>query len=120
MTDGIFHTVFNEISAEYPEIASEHLIIDIGTALVADKPERFDVIVTTNLYGDIFLMCRASDRFSGPRRLGQCCNQLAMFEAIHGSAPDIAGKNIANPSGLLQGAFANADTYQSTRNSLPD
>ena len=53
MTDGLFHRVFNEIAAEYPEIEHEHLIVDIGTALIACSPERFDVIVTLNLYGDI-------------------------------------------------------------------
>jgi isocitrate dehydrogenase len=52
MTDGIFHEVFNEIATEYPDIKNEHFIIDIGTALVAAEPERFDVIVTSNLYGD--------------------------------------------------------------------
>ncbi len=106
MTDGIFHQVFNEIASEYPDITSEHLIIDIGTALVADKPERFDVIVTTNLYGDILSdvasQVTGSVGLAGSANVG---NTMAMFEAIHGSAPDIAGKNIANPSGLLQGAL---------------
>ncbi|MEO8400378.1 MAG: NADP-dependent isocitrate dehydrogenase [Gammaproteobacteria bacterium] len=106
MTDGLFHQVFNEISAEYPEIANEHLIIDIGTALVADQPERFDVIVTSNLYGDILSDVAAqiagSVGLAGSANVG---NHVAMFEAIHGSAPDIAGKKIANPSGLLNGGI---------------
>lgn len=105
MTDGLFHRVFDEIAADYPEIENEHLIVDIGTALVACKPERFDVIVTLNLYGDIISDVAAqvtgSVGLAGSANIG---NQMAMFEAIHGSAPDIAGKNIANPSGLLQGA----------------
>src|SRR4029078_12386631 len=53
MTDGLFHRVFNEIAADYPDIEHDHLIVDIGTALLASHPERFDVIVTLNLYGDI-------------------------------------------------------------------
>jgi isocitrate dehydrogenase len=53
MTDGLFHRVFNEIAAEYPHIEHDHLIVDIGTALIAAQPQRFDVIVTMNLYGDI-------------------------------------------------------------------
>jgi len=60
MTDGLFHAVFDEISAEYPDVETEHLIIDIGMARVADSPERFDVIVTSNLYGDI--MSDVADR----------------------------------------------------------
>lgn len=106
MTDGLFHHVFNEISAQYPDIQHEHFIIDIGTALVASHPERFDVIVTSNLYGDILSDVAAqvagSVGLAGSANVG---NHMAMFEAIHGSAPDIAGKKIANPSGLLNGAI---------------
>ncbi len=105
MTDGIFHQIFNEIAAEYPDIKTEHFIIDIGTALVADQPERFDVIVTSNLYGDILSDVAAqiagSVGLAGSANVG---NHVAMFEAIHGSAPDIAGKKIANPSGLINAA----------------
>lgn len=102
MTDGLFHQVFNEIAQEYPEIEAEHLIIDIGTALVAANPERFDVIVTLNLYGDI--LSDVAAQIAGSVGLAGSANvgtHMAMFEAIHGSAPDIAGKKIANPSGLL-------------------
>ncbi|OGT56236.1 MAG: isocitrate dehydrogenase [Gammaproteobacteria bacterium RIFCSPHIGHO2_12_FULL_43_28] len=106
MTDGLFHRIFNQIAAEYPSIKNEHYIIDIGTALLAAEPERFDVIVTLNLYGDIISDVAAqvagSVGLAGSANIG---NQMAMFEAIHGSAPDIAGKNIANPSGLLNGAI---------------
>lgn len=105
MTDGLFHRVFNEIAKEYPNIQHDHYIIDIGTALIAAEPERFDVIVTLNLYGDIISDVAAqiagSVGLAGSANIG---NQMAMFEAIHGSAPDIAGKNIANPSGLLNAA----------------
>jgi isocitrate dehydrogenase len=106
MTDGIFHQVFNELATEYPDIQNEHLIIDIGTALVATDPDRFDVIVTSNLYGDILSDVAAqiggSVGLAGSANVG---NHMAMFEAIHGSAPDIAGKKIANPSGLLNAAI---------------
>ncbi|OGT58518.1 MAG: isocitrate dehydrogenase [Gammaproteobacteria bacterium RIFCSPHIGHO2_12_FULL_42_10] len=105
MTDGLFHRVFNEIAAEYPDIQHEHYIVDIGTAFIATNPERFDVIVTENLYGDIIsdvaALVAGSVGLAGSANIG---NQMAMFEAIHGSAPDIAGKDIANPSGLLLGA----------------
>ena len=104
-TDGLFHQVFNEIAKEYPEIANEHWIVDIGGAKIADTPEVFDVIVMPNLYGDMLSDVAAqitgSVGLAGSSNIGEEC---AMFEAIHGSAPDIAGKNIANPSGLLQGA----------------
>lgn len=106
-TDGLFHQVFREIAMEYPQIESNHMIIDIGTAYLADHPEKFDVIVTSNLYGDIISDVAAqiagSVGLAGSVNIG---NECSMFEAIHGSAPDIAGQNIANPSGLLQAAVA--------------
>jgi isocitrate dehydrogenase len=105
-TDGLFHEVFNEIGKEYPEIEQDHWIIDIGSALIADRPEQFDVIVTLNLYGDIISDIAAqitgSVGLAGSANIGEEC---AMFEAIHGSAPMIAGQNIANPSGLIQGTI---------------
>jgi isocitrate dehydrogenase len=104
-TDGLFHNVFKEIAKEYPEIITEHLIVDIGAARLANSPEDFDVIVMPNLYGDILSDVAAqitgSVGLAGSANIGEEC---AMFEAIHGSAPLIAGQNIANPSGLLQGA----------------
>ncbi len=105
MTDGLFHQVFDEIGAEYPDIAREHRIVDIGAALLATEPERFDVVVMPNLYGDILSDVAAqtagSIGIAGSSNIG---DRIAMFEAVHGSAPDIAGKNIANPSGLIQAA----------------
>ncbi len=104
-TDGLFHRVFQEIAAEYPDIASDNLIIDIGAARLADTPEMFDVIVTLNLYGDIISDIAA--QVAGSVGLAPSANigrHAAMFEAIHGSAPQIAGQNIANPSGLLLSA----------------
>ncbi len=104
-TDGLFHQVFDEIKLEYPEIETDHFIIDIGAARLADTPHWFDVVVTLNLYGDIISDITA--QVSGSVGLGGSANighDFAMFEAIHGSAPDIAGKDIANPAGLLHGA----------------
>lgn len=105
MSDGLFHKVFDDIAQEYPDIATDHMIIDIGTAKVANAPHLFDVIVTPNLYGDIISDVAAE--VTGSVGLGGSSNvgdNFAMFEAVHGSAPDIAGKGIANPSGLLLGA----------------
>lgn len=106
MTDGIFHKVFNEVGEEYPQIEKEHWIIDIGAAKLADTPEVFDVIVMQNLYGDIMSDIAAqiagSVGLAGSSNIGK---NFAMFEAIHGSAPDIAGQNKANPSGLLNAAI---------------
>jgi isocitrate dehydrogenase len=105
ITDGLFHRIFDEVATEYPEIETEHMIVDIGAAMVADAPDQFDVIVTPNLYGDIISDIAAqvagSVGLAGSANIG---DTAAMFEAIHGSAPTIAGKNIANPSGLLQAA----------------
>jgi isocitrate dehydrogenase len=105
MTDGLFHKVFDEIAAQYPDIQNEHWIVDIGAAKMADTPEAFDVIVMPNLYGDILSDVAAqiagSVGLAGSANIGDRC---AMFEAIHGSAPRRAGQNLANPSGLLLGA----------------
>ncbi len=105
LTDGLFHRVFDEIGSEYGELEKDHMIIDIGVARLADTPEDFDLIVTPNLYGDIVSDVAAqiagSVGLAGSANIGESC---AMFEAIHGSAPQIAGKNQANPSGLLQAA----------------
>ncbi len=104
MSDGLFHKVFDEIGAEYPEIEKEHWIVDIGAAKMADTPEAFDVIVMPNLYGDVLSDVAAqiagSVGLAGSSNIGSQC---AMFEAIHGSAPRRAGQNMANPSGLLLG-----------------
>src|SRR5262245_31451765 len=104
MTDGLFHKVFDEIGASYPDVEKEHWIVDIGAAKLADSPEVFDVIVMPNLYGDILSDVAAqiagSVGLAGSANIGE---NYAMFEAIHGSAPRRAGQNLANPSGLLLG-----------------
>ncbi len=104
-TDGLFRRVFNEIRTEYPQIESDHFIIDIASAKLANNPQDFDVIVTANLYGDIISDIAAeisgSVGLCGSSNIGEKCQ---MFEAIHGSAPDIAGQGIANPTGLFMAA----------------
>jgi isocitrate dehydrogenase len=105
LTDGLFHKVFDEIAAEYPDLENEHWIVDIGAAKLADTPEAFDVIVMPNLYGDVLSDVAAqiagSVGLAGSANIGE---HVSMFEAIHGSAPRRAGQNLANPSGLLLGA----------------
>lgn len=102
ITDGMFAQNFRTACLEYPEIKANHKIIDIGAALVATRPEEFEIIVTTNLYGDIISDIAAqvagSVGLAGSANVGE---SSAMFEAIHGSAPDIAGLGLANPSGLI-------------------
>jgi isocitrate dehydrogenase len=105
LTDGLFHRVFDEIAKEYSDIQNEHWIVDIGAAKLADTPEAFDVVVMPNLYGDVLSDVAAqiagSVGLAGSANIGE---KVAMFEAIHGSAPRRAGQNLANPSGLLLGA----------------
>lgn len=123
LTDGLFQRVFVEVAAEYPEIQSDHQIIDIGAARVAAQPEDFDVIVTMNLHADILSdiagRIAGSIGLAGSAHVGETA---AMFEAVHGSAPDIAGKGIANPSGLLLAAvqmlvhLGQADVAETVKN----
>ncbi|MCA1816836.1 MAG: NADP-dependent isocitrate dehydrogenase [Acidobacteria bacterium] len=105
ITDGLFHKIFDEIAAEYTDIENEHWIVDIGAAKLSDTPEAFDVVVLPNLYGDVLSDVAAqiagSVGLAGSANIGE---DIAMFEAIHGSAPRRAGQNLANPSGLFLGA----------------
>jgi isocitrate dehydrogenase len=105
ITDGLFHKVFDEIAAEYSDIENEHWIVDIGAAKLADTPEAFDVIVMPNLYGDVLSDVAAqiagSVGLAGSANIGE---HVAMFEAIHGSAPRRAGQNLANPCGAIASA----------------
>lgn len=105
LADGMFRDIFYEISKEYPEIEADDKIVDNVSMQLVMHPQNFDIIVTENLYGDIL-----SDLVSGligglgllpSSNLGK---DFAMFEAVHGSAPDIAGKGIANPTALLWSA----------------
>lgn len=105
ITDGLFTSVAKEVAADYPDIACDYLIIDAACMKLVTNPENFDVIVTSNLFGDI-----VSDLTSGLiGGLGLTCGSnigkdAAIFEAVHGSAPDIAGQNKANPTALLMAA----------------
>jgi isocitrate dehydrogenase len=105
-TDGLFHRVFDEVAKEYPGIEADHWIVDIGAAKLADTPENFDVVVMPNLYGDVLSDVAAqiagSVGLAGSSNIGE---KVAMFEAIHGSAPRRAGQNLANPSGLFLGSI---------------
>ena len=102
LTEGLFKTVFEELSGEYPEIAAEHLIIDNVAHQLAKDPAQFDVVVTTNLNGDII-----SDLASGLvgglgfASSGNYGDTVAIFEAVHGSAPKYAGKDVINPTALI-------------------
>lgn len=102
LTDGLFHKVFDEVAADYADIETDHWIIDIGAAKLADTPEQFDVLVMPNLYGDV--LSDVAAQIAGSVGLAPSANigeHGAMFEAIHGSAPRRAGQDSANPSGLL-------------------
>jgi isocitrate dehydrogenase len=102
LTEGLFQRVFEEMAPEYPEIEPQHLIIDNVAHQMAKDPAQFDVIVTTNLAGDII-----SDLASGLvgglgfASSGNFGDDVAIFEAVHGSAPKYAGKNVINPTALI-------------------
>ena len=105
-TSGMFLEIGMELAKEYPDIECDEKIVDNMAMQLVINPERFDVIVTTNLFGDILsdLACG----LIGGLGLAPGANigdEVAIFEAVHGSAPDIAGKNIANPSALLLGGI---------------
>ncbi len=104
-SDGLFLSVFREVAENYPDIEADDKIVDNVCMQLVMRPQQFDIMVMPNLYGDI-----VSDLTSGligglgllpSSNLGK---DYAMFEAVHGSAPDIAGKNIANPTALLWSA----------------
>ena len=102
LTEGLFKRVFEELAPEYPDIEPQHLIIDNVAHQMAKDPAQFDVIVTTNLAGDII-----SDLASGLvgglgfAASGNYGDEVAIFEAVHGSAPKYAGKNVINPTALV-------------------
>ncbi len=105
ISDGMFRDIFNDISVEYPEIQSEDKIVDNVCMQMVMRPEQFDVMVMPNLYGDM-LSDLASGLIGGLGLLpsSNLGGEYAMFEAVHGSAPDIAGQGIANPTALLWSA----------------
>lgn len=106
LTTGLFLQIGKEISRKYPDIEFEDLIVDNMAMQMVIRPQQFDVIVTTNLFGDI-LSDLASGLVGGLGVTGAANigDDAAMFEAVHGSAPDIAGKGLANPTALLFSAL---------------
>jgi hypothetical protein len=104
-TSGLFLKVAREVAAQYPDIACNEMIVDNCCMQLVMKPEQFDVICTTNLFGDIISdLCAGLVGGLGLAPGANIGVDAAIFEAVHGSAPDIAGKGIANPCALLLGA----------------
>jgi len=105
LTEGMVKRVFEEIAPEYPSIEAKHILVDNCAHQLAMRPEQFDVIVTTNMNGDI--LSDLTSGLTGGLGFAPSANigsDIAMFEAVHGSAPDIAGKNVANPTALILSA----------------
>jgi len=106
MSNGLFLDAGRAVAKEYPDIAFDDMIVDATAMKLVTQPERFDVIVTTNLFGDILSDLAAG--LIGGLGVAPASNigdgGCAMFEAVHGTAPDIAGKGIANPAGLMLSA----------------
>ena len=101
-TSGLFLEVAREIATEYPDIDSEEMIVDAACMNLVMYPERFDVIVTTNLFGDIISdLCAGLVGGLGMAPGANIGERAAIFEAVHGSAPDIADQNIANPTSII-------------------
>lgn len=104
-TSGLFLKVAREVAAQYPDIEFQEMIVDNACMQLVMKPEQFDVIVTTNLFGDIISdLCAGLVGGLGLAPGANIGETGAIFEAVHGSAPDIAGKGIANPCALLLAA----------------
>ncbi len=114
-TDGLFLNVFRKISAEYPALVADDLIVDNCCMQLVMRPEAFDVLVTMNLYGDI-LSDLAAGLIGGLGLIpgANIGDGVAIFEAVHGSAPDIAGKGVANPTALLLSAAMMLDYLEMT------
>ena len=102
LTDGLFLEVFNEIAKEYKDIKADDVIVDDLCMKLVSRPDLFDVIVLTNLQGDIVSdLCAGLVGGLGFAPSSNIGDHISIFEAVHGTAPDIAGKNIANPTSLL-------------------
>ncbi|HRF83418.1 MAG: isocitrate dehydrogenase [Xanthomonadales bacterium] len=104
-TSGLFLHVAREVAAQYPDIECNEMIVDNTCMQLVMRPEQFDIIVTTNLFGDIISdLCAGLVGGLGLAPGANIGEHAAIFEAVHGTAPDIAGKGIANPCALLLGA----------------
>lgn len=102
MSDGLFLECFREMAKEYPDLYADDIIVDNACMQLVTKPEQFDVMVLPNLYGDIVSdLCAGLIGGLGVAPGGNIGTEIAVFEAVHGSAPDIAGKGLANPTALL-------------------
>lgn len=105
-TSGLFLEVGREVAKQYPQIETEEMIVDAACMNLVMYPERFDVIVTSNLFGDIVSdLCAGLVGGLGMAPGANVGDQAAIFEAVHGSAPDIAGKDIANPTSVILAAI---------------
>lgn len=106
LADGLFLNCFREVSQKYPKIRTREILVDNLCMQLVQKPSQFDVLVMPNLYGDIVSdLCAGLIGGLGLAYSANIGYNCAIFEAVHGSAPDIAGKNIANPTGLLRSAI---------------
>ena len=106
MSDGLFLQCFRNVSKDYPNVESADMIIDNASMQLVMRPEQFDVLLCENLYGDIVSdLCAGLIGGLGLVPGANIGEKGAVFEAVHGSAPDIAGKGIANPTALLQSAI---------------
>ena len=104
-TSGLFLKIAREVAAEYPDIEANEMIVDNTCMQLVMRPEQFDIIVTTNLFGDIISdLCAGLVGGLGLAPGANIGADAAIFEAVHGSAPDIAGKGVANPCALLLAA----------------
>jgi isocitrate dehydrogenase (NAD+) len=109
-TSGLFLKTARAVAAEYPDIECNEMIVDNTCMQLVMRPEQFDIIVTTNLFGDIISdLCAGLVGGLGLAPGANIGADTAIFEAVHGSAPDIAGKGIANPCALLLGAVQMLD-----------
>ena len=106
LADGMFLNTFREVSKKYPEMETHEILVDNLCMQLVQKPSQFDVLVMPNLYGDIVSdLCAGLIGGLGLAQSGNIGESCAIFEAVHGSAPDIAGMGIANPTGLLRSAI---------------
>lgn len=102
ITDGLWLEVFRQVAAEYTDIVADDIIVDNCCMQLVTRPQQFDVLVLPNLYGDIVSdLCAGIVGGLGVAPGGNIGKDCAVFEAVHGSAPDIAGKGLANPTALL-------------------
>ena len=122
MTDGLFLKMFEKVAVEFPEVETETVIVDAMAALLVRQPQKYDLVVTTNFYGDI--LSDLASELSGSLGLAGSINAnaetgLVCAQAQHGSAPDIQGQNIANPTSLILSAAMMLSWLGEQRN-LPD